>query len=143
MVPEILQHPVPDNLRLTEERSRQDDLGSNRGNDGDADADTDVEVQPGGDAVLAEEYEIQVLLKPGFSVKDVAERSGASLNSVRRVSRRSSGAEGRKALEGGSTGLHSEPNTFPATKNRGKISEPTFASAGLFATLAGVSGRRW
>lgn len=30
-------------------------------------------------------HEIQVLLKAGFSVKDVAERSGASLDSVRRV----------------------------------------------------------
>ncbi|MFZ5890083.1 MAG: hypothetical protein ACOY0T_03365, partial [Myxococcota bacterium] len=42
MVPENLLHPVPENLRLTEERSRQDDLGSNRGNDRDADADPDA-----------------------------------------------------------------------------------------------------
>ena len=34
---------------------------------------------------LLKRHEIQVLLKAGFSAKDVAERSGASLRSVRRV----------------------------------------------------------
>ena len=34
---------------------------------------------------LLKRHEIQVLLKAGFSAKDVAERSGVSLRSVRRV----------------------------------------------------------
>ena len=34
---------------------------------------------------LLKRHEIEVLLKAGFSAKDVAERSGASLRSVRRV----------------------------------------------------------
>jgi hypothetical protein len=88
MVPEILLLSVPENLRLPTERSQRDDLGDNYSDNGDPHARADVEVQPCNQGEMIPQlkrHEIQVLLKAGFTAKDTAERSGVSVDTVRRV----------------------------------------------------------
>lgn len=85
MVPENLLHPVPEDLRLQHERSEQNDWALILAMMGMLMPKLADRCEQGEMIPLLKRREIQVLLKAGFSVADVAERTATSADTVRRV----------------------------------------------------------